>query len=141
MAEEEMEVGPAAEPEEDTPLGPLDALKEVLKKALVHDGLKRGLRECAIALDQDQAKMCCLAKDCDSQEYNKLVRALCDQKGVHLVMVDEGKQLGEWCGLCKVNEEGEAVKVVRTSCAVVTEFGEETQALSILLELFKKGGL
>lgn len=72
----------------------LDALKEVLKKALIHGGLRRGLREVAKALDSREAKLCCLAKDCDNAEYSRLVRALCDEGGVHLLMVDEGKQLG-----------------------------------------------
>lgn len=72
----------------------LDALKEVLKKALIHGGLRRGLREVAKALDSREAKLCCLAKDCDNAEYSRLVRALCDESGVNLLMVDEGKQLG-----------------------------------------------
>ena len=83
------------------------------------------------------AKLCCLAKDCDNAEYSNLVRALCDEGGVSLVMVDEGKQLGEWAGLCKINEEGEATSVVRCSAACVTEFGEDTRALSVLLTYLK----
>lgn len=115
----------------------LDALKEVLKKAMIHGGLRRGLREVAKALDSRQAKLCCLAKDCDNAEYSRLVRALCDDSGVHLLMVDEGKQLGEWAGLCKIDAEGNAVKVVRCSAAAVVEFGEDTHALAVLLNYLK----
>ena len=38
----------------------LDALKGVLKLALMHDGLARGLREASKALDRRQAHMCVL---------------------------------------------------------------------------------
>lgn len=91
----------------------------------------------AKALDQKTAKLCCLATDCDNAEYTKLVRAFCEESGVHLIMVDTGKQLGEYAGLCKINDKGEATKVVRCSCAVVTEFGEESQAFSVLMEFLK----
>ena len=129
----------------------LDALKEVLKKALIDDRLRRGLREAAKALDARTARLCCLAKDCDNAEYTALVRALCEEGGIHLIMVDTGKQLGEWCGLCKIDSEGEAQKVVRCSCAVVTWGGsapggsemyaeEDSHALNVLLEYLKSGG-
>lgn len=139
MAEEEVQATPEAPAEEVEvkEMNVLDALKQVLKNALVHDGLSRGLHECAKALDQKTAKLCCLATDCDNPEYTKLVRALCEEGGVHLLMVDTGKQLGEYCGLCKINEEGEATKVVRCSCAVVTDFGEESQAFNVLMEFLK----
>mmetsp|Transcript_59374 Transcript_59374/g.134405 ORF Transcript_59374/g.134405 Transcript_59374/m.134405 type:complete len:143 (-) Transcript_59374:272-700(-) len=134
-ADEAENAAPAAEEVvEVKEMNVLDALKQVLKNALVHDGLRRGLHECAKALDMKTAKLCCLAKDCDNPEYTKLVRALCEEGGVHLLEVDTGKQLGEYAGLCKINDEGEATKVVRCSCAVVTEFGEETQAFSVLMD-------
>merc|ERR1719378_550911 len=101
MADDEIpaeEIADDVEVEEEiAEMNVLDALKEVLKKALVHDGLCRGLHECAKSLDKHTAKLCCLAKDCDNPEYTKLVRALCEEGGVNLVMVDTGKQLGEWC--------------------------------------------
>ena len=124
--------------EEEVQMSVLDALKEVLKKALIHDGLKKGLHECAKALDRRSARLCCLAKDCENEEYKKLIRALCTEGEVSVIMVDSGKDLGAWCGLAKLDEEGSVKKAVRTSCAVITEFGEETKALTVLLDYLQK---
>lgn len=33
--------------------------------------------------------------------------------------VDDNKKLGEWAGLCKIDKEGKARKVVGCSCVVV----------------------
>lgn len=41
-------------------------------------------------------------------------------------------QLGEWCGLCKIDEEGKATHVVKASCAVVTHYGKESNATRCL---------
>ena len=57
---------------------------------------------------------------------------------VHLIRVPQAVQLGEWAGLCKIDKEGAARKVVGASCVVVTNFGEEGQALSVLQETLKK---
>mmetsp|Transcript_5671 Transcript_5671/g.9994 ORF Transcript_5671/g.9994 Transcript_5671/m.9994 type:complete len:154 (-) Transcript_5671:133-594(-) len=146
MAEENVEV-PTEEVEEveeeeveevEVEMSVLDALKEVLKKSLMHDGLKKGLHECAKALDRRSARLCCLAKDCENEEYKKLIRALCAEGDVSVVMVDAGKDLGAWCGLAKLDEDGTIKKAVRTSCAVITEFGEEGRALTVLLDYLKK---
>merc|ERR1711933_163926 len=93
-----------------TEMSVLDALKEVLKKALIHDGLRKGLRECAKALDRRSARLCCLAKDCENEEYKKLIRALCAEGDVNVIMIDSGKDLGAWCGLAKLNEDGSVKK-------------------------------
>lgn len=79
----------------------LDALKGVLKLALMHDGLARGLREASKALDRRQAHMCVLNESCEEEAYKKLVIALCNEHKIPLIKVPDGKQLGEWAGLCE----------------------------------------
>jgi len=115
-----------------------DALRDVLKRALVHDGLARGLRECAKALDRRQAHLAVLAESCDSDPYNKLIEALCAEHNINLIKIADGKKLGEWAGLCVLDREGNARKVVGASCVVVKDYGEESEALSVLLDYFKK---
>ena len=41
-------------------------------------------------------------------------------------------KLGEWAGLCKIDQEGNARKVVKCSCAVVRNWGQETPAHDVL---------
>ena len=49
----------------------------------------------------------------------------------------ENKQLGEWAGLCKIDAEGTPRKVVGCSCAVVTDYGDESEGLAVLQEYLK----
>eukprot|EP00126_Sphaerothecum_destruens_P013123 Sdes_comp22452_c0_seq1m20908 len=115
----------------------MTALQEVLKNALIHDGLVRGLHECVKALDKRTAYLCVLNSSCDNEAYRKLVEALCAEHKINLIKVDDGKKLGEWCGLCKIDKEGNPRKVVGCSCAVVKDYGKESAALDTLLQYFK----
>jgi small subunit ribosomal protein S12e len=114
-----------------------DALQDVLKRALIHDGLARGLRECAKALDRRQAHLCVLVDTVTEADYIRLVEALCAEHNINLIKVSDPKKLGEWAGLCKIDREGNARKVVGCSCVVVKEWGEESEAMNVLLEYFK----
>nr|ALS05092.1 40S ribosomal protein S12 [Centropages tenuiremis] len=123
-----------------TSSGPMDintAIAEVLKQALIADGLARGLREAAKALDKRQALLCVLADNCDEPMYKKLVTALCMEHNIPLIKVDSNMKLGEWAGLCKLDNEDKARKVVKCSCAVVSDWGKETQAHDRLQEYLK----
>lgn len=136
-----------------------DALKGVLKLALMHDGLARGLRESSKALDRRQAHMCVLNENCEEDAYKKLVAALCNEHKIPLIKVQDGKQLGEWAGLCTffflpslsstdlpslltchtgvLDREGNARKVVNCSCVVVKDWGEESQERSVIMNYFQ----
>jgi ribosomal protein L7Ae-like RNA K-turn-binding protein len=46
--------------------------------------------------------MCVLNENCEEEAYKKLVVALCQEHKIPLIKVPDGKQLGEWAGLCKL---------------------------------------
>jgi hypothetical protein len=83
-----------------------------------------------VVYDTSQTCCCC----------NRLVEALCAEHNINLIKVPDSKQLGEWVGLCKLDKEAKPRKVVGCSCVVVKDYGEESEALNVLLEYFKKRG-
>ena len=146
MSDVEEPTSPVAEAEEvevsadATPKGQmtvLDALKGALRTALMHDGLARGLREASKALDRREAHMCVLNEACEEEAYKKLIVALCSEHKIPLIKVPDGKQLGEWAGLCVLDREGNARKVVNCSCVVVKNWGEESSERMMLLNYFR----
>jgi len=116
----------------------MDALREVLKNATIADGVTKGLRESCKKLDKREALLCVLAESTDEKNIPKLVEALCKEHNINLIKIDDAKKLGEWTGLCKIDKEGLARKVVRCSCAVIHDFGKESQALDMINDHFKR---
>lgn len=82
--------------------------------------------------DRREALLCVLAGNCDEPSYVKLVEALCAEHSIDLIKVDDNKKLGEWAGLCKIDKEGKARKVVGCSCVVVKDWVEETAGLNFV---------
>merc|ERR1712144_42062 len=137
LSTKQMDVEDTPEVEEAVEAEPLDtvsALKQVLKRALCHDGLARGIRECARVLDKRRVHLCVLAENCSEPAYKKLIEALCTEHGINLMKVPDNSELGEWAGLCKIDSEGKARKVVSCSCVCVTDYGEQSEALDFLLK-------
>ncbi|XWS19146.1 hypothetical protein CRYUN_Cryun32bG0107000 [Craigia yunnanensis] len=116
------------------------AIQVVLRKSLAHGGLARGLHEGAKAIEKHGAQLCLLAEDCDQPDYVKLVKALCSDHNTDLLPVPSAKTLGEWVGLCKIDSEGKARKVVGCSCVVVKDFGEDSSARAFLQVHMKSQG-
>ena len=147
MADAEVAAVPAAAPAvenkvEAAPVAaaPLDlnsALKIVLRNSLNHGQLARGLRECLKAIDRHQAHLCVLSSACDEESYVKLVTSFCMENNIPLLKVDDPRLLGEWAGICKMNKEGKAFKVVPTSCVVVTGWGEDSEARQFVIQAAK----
>lgn len=75
------------------------------------------------AVEQRTAQLAVMAQDCDQPDYTKLVQALCTEANVNLITVPASKTLGEWCGLCKLDAEGLARKVVGCSFVVIKARG------------------
>jgi small subunit ribosomal protein S12e len=115
-----------------------DALRGVLKKALIHDGLARGLREASKALSSGNAHMAVLCETVTEESYIRLVEALCKTHDEHipLIKVSDAKKLGEWAGLCQLDREGNPRKVVGCSCVVVKDWGEDSEERSVLMNYF-----
>lgn len=89
---------PAAAPAPGEPMDLNTAIQLVLKKALAHDGLARGLHESARAIERGQAQLAILADDCNQPDYKKLIEALCAEQSVNLISVPEQQTLGQWAG-------------------------------------------
>lgn len=84
--------------------------------------------------DRRQAHLAVLNESCTESEYVKLVEALCAEHNINLIKVSDPKKLGEWVGQCKIDRDGNARKVVACSCVAVTDFGEESEAMNVLLD-------
>merc|ERR1711934_304834 len=138
---EENEV-PQQEPVEEEKVDSIrDAIKSVIKKSQANDGLVKGLNEVCKCLDRKQAVLCVLAEDCNDPKYKKLVTALAKSNNVPLIEVEKRDEVGEWLGHCKYDKEGNAKKTKGTSSVAIRNYGEETEALSYVLNHIKEKGL
>ncbi|CAG5127304.1 unnamed protein product, partial [Candidula unifasciata] len=95
------------------------ALLQVLETALIYDGLCKGVKKKATnALDKRQAHLYAVS---DEPLYPKLIEATCAEPGIHLLKVEDAKQLGEWAGLL----------------VVVKDYRMESPASNVVSEYFK----
>merc|ERR1711990_890811 len=80
-------------------------------------------------LDRESALKRVLKTNCSEPAYQKLIKALCTEHAINLMEVGDNAELGEWAGLCKIDAEGNARKVVSCSCVCITDYGEQSEAL------------
>merc|ERR1740138_517799 len=104
----------------------LPAIKALIKKAKANYGLRCGLKEAVRTLEHGNAKLCLLAKSCDEPRYTELIQSLCKEHKVNIIQVEKGDDLAQWCGLCKIDEEGIVEKTINCSCVVISSLGDQT---------------
>lgn len=115
------------------------AVKRVLKAASFRDGLAKGLHEVCKAIDNAKKPVfCLLADNCDEPQYKKLVEALCKENDVPIIRVPDGKQIGEWIGLCKYDAMMNPRKVRRCSSCVLKEFSADDDAANMVKDAIQK---
>ena len=99
------------------------AFKELLKSAIIHDKLSRGLQNTVNALERKEALLCILAENCDEVEYKKRIQALCQEHGIPLLMVPDNMRLGKIAAFKMLDTQGNKIKGVPCSSMVVRESG------------------
>ncbi|XP_041505715.1 40S ribosomal protein S12-like [Microtus oregoni] len=112
------------------------ALQEVLKTALTHDGLARGLPKAAKTLDECHDHLCVLAPSCDEPMYVEFLKAHCAEHQIHVIQVGDNRRLGGWTGLCGTDQDGKPWIVVGCSCVVVKDYGKESQVKVVSKDYF-----
>ena len=61
--------------------------------------------------------------------------------GIPLIEVESRMDLGEWLGHCKYDKENAPRKVKGTSSVAVVQYGEESEALSFVINYIKENNL
>jgi len=100
------------------------ALQNVLKNARVNDALARGLREVTKALESKRAEFVIIAESCNDKAYIDLVKALASDCKIPVIVVQNGQDLGQWCGLVRYDRTQADKQVIKktvkcSSCAVL----------------------
>jgi len=77
-----------------------------------------GLKEVVRSVASGNSACVFLSSDVSEAAYKSLVEAICKENKTALISVDSKELLGQWCGLAKVDDEGEVVKA--RSCGAVS---------------------
>lgn len=78
-----------------------------------------GLKEVTSSVAQGKSACVFLATDVNEAQYKALVEAICRENKTALIQVDSKELLGQWCGLAKLDEEGEVAKARSCGCVSI----------------------
>lgn len=102
-------------------------LKRVIQTANANALLAKGIHEVAKSLEskENKPKFVVLAKNCNDDNYRKVVTALAKQNKIPLLTVDEGEVLGEWLGICKYDKQKNVRKKRKCSSLAIKDYPVE----------------
>ena len=86
---------------------------EIIEKARKTGKIKKGTNEVTKAIEREEAKLVVVAKDVSPSEIVQHLAALCKEKGIPCVQVDEKSRLGQAAGVG-----------VPTACVAVVKEGD-----------------
>lgn len=72
---------------------------EIVEKARKTGKIKKGTNEVTKAIEREEAKLVVVAKDVSPAEIVQHLAALCKEKGIPCVIVDEKARLGQSAGV------------------------------------------
>ncbi|KAL0205249.1 hypothetical protein P9112_000556 [Eukaryota sp. TZLM1-RC] len=113
---------------------PVAAIRQCIDAARVLNGLLPGLRDSLHALESEQVFMCCVASN--AEEYIvHMFEALCEENNVPLFRDCSGQEIGEYCGLYKLDQAGNPCKIVNTPVFVITKLPCDFEPFYYLTEI------
>lgn len=110
----------------------IDDLRVVIRNSQQCNGLARGLHECVKTIDRSQGHLCILNSGLSEDAYKRVIKALCAKRNVPIVYVSSHMVLGEMVGLARLKPDGTPAKIVKCSCAVIREWGIESEARQLV---------
>eukprot|EP01055_Gregarina_sp_Pseudo9_P001342 Gregarina_sp_Pseudo_9__1341@NODE_189_length_3701_cov_142_372747_g174_i0_p2_GENE_NODE_189_length_3701_cov_142_372747_g174_i0NODE_189_length_3701_cov_142_372747_g174_i0_p2_ORF_typecomplete_len156_score49_32Ribosomal_L7Ae/PF01248_26/1_4e14Methyltransf_18/PF12847_7/0_07PELOTA_1/PF15608_6/0_16SpoU_sub_bind/PF08032_12/0_21RNase_P_pop3/PF08228_11/0_25PHP/PF02811_19/1_1e02PHP/PF02811_19/3_3_NODE_189_length_3701_cov_142_372747_g174_i030873554 len=109
-----------------------EAIEKSLKLASIDNGVKVGCNQVMRAIEAERAHCVFLATNVEEKSIAKAVTLLAESKKVPVIEVPDCKELGRWAGLCKIDREGQARKIVGASCVAITDYATVSPAFEFL---------
>ena len=103
----------------------MQTLKSIVMGAFHQGLLGKGLHEVCKSIESKKVKFCVLAQNCDEQHYVKLVKALCKENSIPLLLVEDGVTLGEWIKICKYDANNTLRKKRKCSSLAIKDYPPE----------------
>jgi len=120
-------------------MDPSLAIQQTIQERKAANQTRCGFNESRRKIENSEAVLCFLASNCDNQNYVKTIEALCRDRSTPIIKIESNELLGKWAGLCKLDEEGEVKKMVKCSCLVLTKWGRESEAQTVVRALLGQG--